>query len=351
MTPNVVNGTSVFALPDCISCVVTDNEDGERSLSMRYPFAGANASQIQIGSIITADVSRVETNGKFKVARISLSIDGIFSIDAYSLHYSLAGYPVKPFAESLCSPDEAIGKLWLNALRSPALENFTIGGLESSKKISFGLDEPMSFREALYGNKGIKEMFGGVIVQSYDRKLQWMERSAASKHSAIIYYGRDLRKFSYTRDATARFSHAYAFWADNEGNRVDTDAFSLSGSSSAAFEGATILDLSTYFEAAPTVETLVSTARGVANAQKVGDVEVTAEISFIPASITTEFSALGNLRDVGLYDTIKVVIPDFEISIESQISETVYDCLSGIYKSVTIGKLKGFDAMLRQWLT
>lgn len=68
-------------LPDALSCTVTDELNGLRYLEMEYPVDGLRYSEIAIGRIIRAAISR-QSSDIFVIDNIDYSIDGVVKIYA-----------------------------------------------------------------------------------------------------------------------------------------------------------------------------------------------------------------------------------------------------------------------------
>lgn len=324
-----------YALCDAINCTVTKSESGEYYMSLSYPVCGVHADKLVLGALVGGITSRVDTTPQFfRVAQITQDIKGIVSVTANHYTYALSGYPVRAFSASARTPAEAVAALHSNVVRDIAAGSLYVTADASTTQKEFGLAHPASFREAIFGSKGLLDVYGGVIVAD-NRSLTWKAKDDVGAYKGVIRYGVNLQKYSRRCDVGDMYSHAYVYW-ENRGTTVDVPLAQLGNS--ADFVAATILDLSSEFESKPTTAQLTAKAKELAAQRELTTPEISMDISFVPLRLTDEYKSMVWLEDVDLYDTVDVQVPMFGTT-RARITKTQFDVISEAYTRVYIGTL------------
>ena len=122
MTPILYSSTEstfttngIGGLSDCISCVVTEERNGQYTLEVVYPIDGAHFSDLSYSSIIKCIPSDGATAQLFRVYKISKPLNGKVTIDAEHISYQLSYIPVAPFTAGSCPAA-------LNGLKTNSME-------------------------------------------------------------------------------------------------------------------------------------------------------------------------------------------------------------------------------------
>lgn len=326
---------SVVSLVDAISCTVSKSESGEFVLKMQYPISGAFAEKITLNNQINAITNRADSAAQpFLIAKIEQNISGVLSITANHRAYELSKYPVRAFEEEERTPAEAVAALYENGLKSLASGGLYVKAEESSEKQLFGLSKATTWREALFGKGGLLDVYGGVLV-SNGRIVTWKPKSAVGEQKGIVRYGVNLSKFARVYDISDTYSHAYVFWKSGS-DFVDSSELVQLGDDE-SFTGATVLDLSRYFDDEPTIEQLEEKAIEIAEKDSLTKTEVSLDISFVPLRLTDEYRNMTWLEEVDLYDKITVEVPMFGARSTATITATNFDVISENYKSISVG--------------
>lgn len=85
------------ALPDAISCQVTEERNGAFELTIEYPITGLHYADISNRCIITAKPNPYDDPEPFRIYQISKPIGGRVKISAQHLSYDLTGIPISPY--------------------------------------------------------------------------------------------------------------------------------------------------------------------------------------------------------------------------------------------------------------
>ena len=124
-------------LKDAISCLVTEERNGEFELEMEYPITGKYFNQLRVSNIISAVPSDGKEPEPFRIYKISKPLNGVCNIFAEHISYQLASIPVMPFTAN--SFAEALQGLVDNAAQNcpftVSTRKTTTVGLSSCKGV------------------------------------------------------------------------------------------------------------------------------------------------------------------------------------------------------------------------
>ncbi len=348
-------------LSDTISCIVTEERNGEYELVMEYPSTGLHADEIQDKAIITAIPSPYRTAQPFRIYSIETPMNGIMTIHARHLSYDLSGIPVEPFSAGTCATALA-GLVSHSATANP----FTV----TTDKLTtgtFNLTTPRSFRACLGGIEGsILDVFG-TGEYTFDEFSVIFNLHRGSDNGVRIAYGKNLTDFNMERNLDNVVTGVYPFWAkmdEEESSLVELDPkvitiydplhpkyLRASGGeflrddngdylvlkNPFPFTNVITLDLSDQFETAPTQAQLQEVAEKYIEDHNLGVPQISITASFVDLGKTDEYSALAGLEQCDLCDTVTVEFPIYGISVKSKIVKIETDVLLEKYNEIDIG--------------
>ena len=108
------NGVGI--LSDAISCVITEELNGEFELEMEYPITGIHYSELIMRRLICAKPNPTDNPQLFRIYDISKPINGVVTINAHHISYDMTGYAVSPFAHSVTTLPVALSTLMTNCM-------------------------------------------------------------------------------------------------------------------------------------------------------------------------------------------------------------------------------------------
>lgn len=337
MIPTITENRSaplkVERLSDAISCEVTKSNSGEFSLVLQYPADGVWAERLTLLNQINAITSRADRKAQpFFISKIDQNISGLITVTAYHKTYSLANYPVKAFDAEMRTPQEAIDAMIQN---SPIpLDGLYVSAENWAERKMFGLKYATNWRDTLFGYDGLLDVYGGVLVVDGGH-VAWHNDGGIGFERGTVKYGLNLSNFNRTYDISDTYSHAYVYWSKDETMVECPDLVCLGQSEE--FLAATILDLSDYFETAPSVAQMEEKAKEVARLSGLTDIETSMDIAFVPLRLTEEYKEMSWLEEVDLFDFVNVDVPMFGKTTQARITKTEFDVLNENYKSIIVG--------------
>lgn len=326
-TAFTTNGLGVLA--DCISCLVTEERNGDYELEMEYPSVGLWAEDIDVGCIIKARANDNDEPQLFVIYDVIRNLTGIYTIKAEHISYRLSGYPVKPF--SAAGPAAALEAIPSNVIVPTGFSFST--DLTSTTAFSFA--EPRSVKALLGGEEGsILDSFNGEY--HFDNFSVELLRSRGADNGVTIRYGKNLTDLEQDING-AVYNGIYPYWySESEGAVYPDSAVEAEGGFAVpCYE---VKDLSSEFKEKPTKAQL--TARAEQLVSGMGSPVESIDISFVSLSKLQEYDAVSALETVSLCDTIHVIYEALGIDVRMKVVKCVYNVLTEMYESLTVGELQ-----------
>lgn len=336
----VFTSNGIGRLSDAISCVVTEERNGQYELQMVYPSTGKHFEDINLRAIIVAKPSTGTDNQPFRIYNISKPINGKVTINAQHISYDLTKNVCMPFSVSASS--SACYQVLQN-LKSYAVEtcpfNFSTDVVTVA---SYDQKAPASIRSRLGGTEGsvLDQFHGEYEWDVYDVKF-WANRGQTK--NIPLRYGKNITDIKQEAEISQTITGIVPYWMDNEGNNLVTlpERVVYSPNASAYSQRLTVpMDFSADFEQQPTEATLRTHAQAYVNQSGIGVPKVSIDVSFVNLADTEEYKDLIALQAVKLCDTIPVQFEPLGIDTTAKIVKTEYDVLAEKYKKITVGSLR-----------
>lgn len=351
------NNQGLGALSDAISCVVSEERNGEYELTMEYPVGGIHFDEIGDRAIISAIPSPYRTPQPFRIYSVESPLNGIVTIHAHHLSYDLSGIPVSPFTASSCSAALS-GLLSHSVVTNP----FTVW-TDKSVIGEYKLSVPTSFRACLGGQEGsILDVYGKGEYE-FDKYAVKLHLNRGSDNGVKIAYGKNLTDFRMERNLESVVTGIYPYWANVDEDEViegdiitiydkehpayllesggayliDADDKYLLVENPFSFDNVIPLDLSSEFETAPTKAELKERAEKYIRDNGLGAPKVSIDVSFVQLEQTEEYKDIAVLEACDLCDIVTVEFPLYGISAKAEIIRIETDVLLEKYNSVQIG--------------
>lgn len=321
-------------LADAISCVVTEERNGQYELAMRYPVDGVHYSELAEERQILARPSEGARDQPFRIYRIDRSMDHTVTVYAQHVSYMLKKVVVAPFsAASAAGAMELIGK---NAVGDCPFTFWT--DKNSSGRMSVMV--PTSCRALLGGSDGsVLDSFGGGEYE-FDRYEVKLYASRGRDAGVTIRYGKNLTSLETSADADGAYTSAVPYWRKEDdvvvGGQVDSGH-----SGDYAYQRCVPMDLSYEFEEAPTKAQLEQMARERMEAGSPWRIPSNTKISFIPLYQTEEYREAAPQERVGLCDVVTIAHEGLGVSAKAKVVRTDYDVLMERYDSIEVGDARG----------
>lgn len=326
-TPSNFDANGV-RLDGTVSCFVTEELNGDYSLTAEISFDDPNFQNIQIGSVIAVMPNKTDARQGFVVEHIGKPIDGICEI--YATH--IAQYrgkliPVKPFtASSLANA--------LTAMKSNSLETnpFTIT-TDKTSNVAMVQTVPHTFRELMGGTLGslIDTYSGEYKYNNY--AIQFLNRRGRADTDIQVLYGKNMTDFNLEEDFswTDSVTGVLPFWS-MEGSTTVVGSIQYSPYKNLyPYAKTGVLDCTDQFQTPPTAAQL--NAYAATYMSNKGIPAVNLEVSFDHL----QFNGDKNLQ---IGDTVTVINSMYNVNYKRRIVGYTFNVLLEEYEGITIGDLK-----------
>ena len=324
-TEKTFSTNGIGVLSDVLSCIVEEEKNGAYELTMEYPVGGAHFYELVSRAIILAKPNNSDRPQPFRIYQIGKPLNGIVTVYGQHISYDLSGVAVAPF--SATGIDNVIAAMQANAI--PSDHGFTLTTNEAGGT-GIMTDVPGSFRALMGGTDGsLLDIYGGEY--KYDRFDISLLSARGQDRGFEIRYGKNLISFDQDENCASVYTDVYPFWASGD-ERVFLDEKTIRASGTYDFTKVLPLDMSSYFDSAPSKADLKAAAQNYMTANKIGVPKVSLKLSY-------EDFAENQNEVVQLCDTVTVVFPKLNVRTKAQIVKVEYDVLLERYKSLEIGSM------------
>ena len=336
MTPVLFDGNStefnsngLGRLSDCASCLVTEERNGIYECEFVYPITGAHYKDIELGKIIVVTHDDRRDKQPFIIYRRSAPISGMVVFNAHHVSYLLSNVIIRPFSATTVSGT-------FTGFKSNAItaNPFTFWTNKSSSG-TFSMSVPSSCRSLLAGREGsVLDSFGGGDYE-FDGYAVKLYANRGNDSGVTIRYGKNMTDLSAETDIMSLYTAVVPYWA-NVDEAVYGGVVYGTGTSQDSAKIVT-MDLSSYFETAPTVAQLESRAQTILDNNKPWIPTVHVKVDFVAMWQTEEYKNIAPLERVRLCDTVTVKYAELGVDVKARVIRTVWNPLLDRYDNIEIG--------------
>lgn len=359
-TPAELDFTSngLGRLTDCRKFEVTEERNGVYEAYFEYPIDGPLYQQLKYGYYVYATHDESKIPQAFEIYSKEATLDGWASFRAWHISYQLNDVIVRPFTGSSCA--DALSKIPGNEI-TPA--NFTFW---TNKAVAgeYATQVPKSARSILGGEEGsLLDVYGkgDYEFDMYSVKL-YTDRGA--DRGVSIRYGKNLTKLNQALEGDSIINGVVPYWQGTDGEVVALDRPIYTGAISfdvpllthdgepiqthngedilAQYVNAKVraLDLSLYFEDAPTQQQLANLAAQIIAPAETYELQDNISLDFVQLWQTEEYKNYASLQRVFLCDTVSVFYEKFGITAKAKVIKVIYDTLRERYSGMELGQPK-----------
>lgn len=317
-------------LSDAMECTVSCEENGTYDLTLQYPVTGIHAEDLLERRIISARPSSYENRQLFRIYRSSRPMNGRFQMSAHHISYDLGNCLVKPFSAKTLQ--EAIQKLNENIVGTCAFEI----SADYDSETSFIVSKPITVRAAMLSNseKSMADVYLG--YWDFDGLKCTLRLKEEVNRGAVIAYGLNLVDGTQEKNIDSIYTHVYPYWANaQKGKFYALDP--IKASDIEGYQKIYPLDLTSYFQKAPSDESMRKAAMDFISKNNIGKVEPSLTVNYVQLEKTVEYKDQKN-KIILRGDTVKVRYLRLGINALARVTKTDYDVLHDRYASIYVGK-------------
>lgn len=330
-------------LTDAVSCIVTEERNGEFTLSMTYPTNGRHFAEIIPQRVIYAyPCADAATPQPFEITFVSRPMGGLVQIEAIHAAQNRAAYIVcnKTYYTTR-SAQSAFN--WLKTVCAGySADTFPLNltsDIEIGTPAKFGaLEAPKRVKDMLFGSEGSAiDLYGG--EWEYDHNGAALKASRGQARNVVLTYGKNIADIVQETNLDGVATTVYPYW-HNDTTFVYANASRLVDSSHVAdfaYKRIIPVDVTEALgtDSTPTTAQVEAAGQAYINANQVGVPDISINVKFVPRSQGEEW--LQALETVQLCDTVLVDYPPLGISLSAKVIRTEWDVLHDRYNDVEIG--------------
>lgn len=345
-TETAFTSNGVGRLSEAISCVVTEERNGEFELEMEYPVSGKYYSEIRKSRIIFAVPADGKTGQAFRIYKITKPIGGIITINAEHISYQLSLIPVTPFTAD--SSNTARLGIWSHAVGTNPFDHWS----DFNSTANYSVETPKSLRACLGGSRGsFLDVYGGEF--EWDNWHVKIHAQRGMDRGVTIRYGKNLTDFEQEENIQDVITGILPYWYNEDDKTLvmlDEKVVMSSYANNYPFNRVLPIDLTDNFSNQPTQEQLRTAARSYITSNKIGIPKISIEISFVPLYQTEEYKNIAVVERVNLCDTVSVYFEKLNISATAKVIKTEYNVLLDRYDKIQLGDARSSfgDTIIKQ---
>ena len=317
-------------LSDAMECTVSCEENGTYDLTLQYPVTGIHAEKLLERRIISARPSSYENRQLFRIYRISRPMNGRFQVSAHHISYDLRDCIVKPFSAKTLK--ETIQKLNENIVGDCKFE--ISAGYDSEK--AFSITKPVTVRAALLSNGGSSIADTYLGYWDFDGLKCTLRLKEEVNRGAVIAYGLNLVDATQEKNIDNVYTHVYPYWANaQKGKFYALDP--IKASEIEGYQKIYPLDLTSYFQKAPSDESMRKATTEFLSRNQIGKIEPSLTVSYVQLEKTVEYKNQKN-KIILRGDTVEVRYLRLGVNVLARVTKTDYDVMHDRYASIYVGK-------------
>lgn len=325
-------------LPDCISCLVTEERNGEFTLDMEYPRDGAWADEIAIDRIILAEpYDNASEAEPFRINEVAFDLTGNLTVSAEHISYALNYVIIGKTTNMTRYPKKMFDTLVSGSLLSASCPfSFSTDMTDESQTVmTYSIPQATPMRTILGGMEGsMLDLYGGEFLWN-----QWTVNLLASRgadNGVKIAYSKNLTGLRYDVDMSDVYTGIVAYYSSDD---TYVEGSEQTTTNTYSYNRTIVIDATSEFDSTPTASDLDTWAAAYLTANA-PDPTVSVDVEFVPLWQTDEYKAYYDLEHVSLCDTVEVIYPPLGIDVSAKVVKTVYDVLADRYAAITISTVK-----------
>lgn len=332
-TETTFTSNGIGRLSDAISCIVTEERNGQYELKMVYPITGVHYAELAHSRIIFGQPAEDEDNQAFRIYKITKPANGRVTVLAQHISYRLTNIPVSPFDAD--SAADAVDGLTDNAATACP---FTID-TDIVSSTPFKLETPESIRSAIGGMEGsLLDLYGGEL--EWDMYEVHLHSARGQNRGKIINYGKNITDIKQEESIDKVITGIYPYYSGDEYVELTEKVLTVQTTEVYPYQRIQKLDLTKYFGDVPTEEELRAKAQEYLTKNTLGIPRLTIKAAFIDEE---------NHVPVNLCDTVTVYYAPLGVSLQAEVVKLEYNMLLERYETMTVGSVQ--DSILDAVIT
>lgn len=345
-------------LTDCISCLVTEERNGEYEVEFDYPITGIHYADIAEGRTILVDHDDTGKAQPFDIYSHTAPLNGIVTYHAHHASYRLSNVILRPLTAS--SASSAFSKFETQTMTPQPFTFIT----DVSTAANFKVLHPASVRSVLGGVEGsILDVYGGEY--EFDDFTVKLHAARGRDNNVTIRYAKNLTDLKDDYDELDRYTAIIPYWMDNStgecvyGDQItarngkllsytwtDQNNVVITDENDEEFyfdyyeSRPVTMDFSDKFQTQPTKEQLEEKAAAYLRNNRPWVPNDNITVNFVALWQTEEYKDIAPLERVGLCDTVHIIYTALGVDAKAKVIKVVWNALTERYDSIELGEAK-----------
>ena len=326
-------------LKDAISCKVTEERNGNYTLTLQYPVGGAWYDSISEGAVIKAKANETSELQLFRIYKSSKPMKSGVTFSAEHISYDLQGLPIASLSLTDTTAEAALSAGFDASLLPHGFTAWS--DIETLNSISF--TTPRSLRNLCGGKEdSVLDVWGGEF--EFDNFLVKLHKNRGANRGVVINYGKNLTDAKQERNISECYTHFFPYAIKKNGETEETvtlpeGIIELIDPENIGHTRAYPLDITNELpkDAEINQVTLRKCAEEYIKAHKLGVPEVNITLSLMQIWDSPEYVQKANGERISLCDTVTVRFHELGIDAEAKVIKTEYDSLAERYSKIEVG--------------
>jgi phage minor structural protein len=353
-------------LPDCTSCIVTEERNGVYELEFSYPITGVNYQELSPDRIVKAKPNERSEPQLFRIYRNSKPLNGIVKFYAQHISYDLNTMVVLPFTLKGVPAQAALKRILSDCIATESRPNRFVPGTVTVGSGTVEIKEPTPARKCLGGMEGsLLDRFRGEY--EFDNFTVHYYESRGQDSGVTILYGKNLTDITADTNIADTYTSVCPYYRNDDGTvetlingniRIDSETIItlktapliiLDEAENYGSERTLVLDMTDRFGENEkfSQKLLYTKTQSYIQSNKPQKIKQNIEISFAQLWQSEEYKNVALLERVGLCDTVTVKYEALGVSAKAKVIKTVYDVLKEKYVKMELGDVRSnFGATL-----
>lgn len=323
-TETTFTSNGIGRLSDAISCIVTEERNGQYELKMVYPITGVHYAELTHSRIIFAKPAEDTDNQAFRIYKITKPSNGKVTVLAQHISYQLTSIIASPF-----TADNAADAVYGLISNASSACPFTID-TDIQTPSPFVLASPESIRSAVGGMEGsILDIYGGEL--EWDMYDVHLHQNRGQNRGKIVNYGKNIINLQQEESIDKVITGIYPYYKSDEYVELSEKILTIQTTETYPYQRIQSLDLTKYFTDTPTEAELRARAQEYLTKNTLGIPRLTIKASFIDDE---------NHVPVKLCDTVTVYYAPLGVTVQAKVVRLEYNVLLGRYETMTVGSIQ-----------
>lgn len=340
---NIFEHNGLGVLRDTLSCIVTEEDNGEYELELLYTNGSLGSEYLKVGNIIKAKANHIHKDQLFRIYEVENDIDENIKVLARHITYDLR----ENFVENVNALNKTCSEAFKELLDKATISHNFTGYSDVEHTGNFSMARS-NILECIKGKRGsLCDTYGNGPKLIRDNFHIDLLKERGINNNVVISYTKNLTGYTRTinEEDVVTVIYPFAYYQEDiesEEQLIILPEKFIYSDNIDKFHNKKFLAVDFSDDEVNDVATLRSLANSYFSATKKDIPKINYKVEFVELSQTIEYMDLGlfELEKINLGDTI--IIKDFRINLDMQatVIKTVFDSITQKYISLELGEFK-----------